>query len=196
MEVIRTWYVVEMYWAGRDVLVSDILSQGYGEAGIISPELLIDKCMDLICWRLDRLLGELRKVRELQGVVGCLDADYSMYVKERGREVGKGRMKIKEEVWGISGGGGKKGKGEGGKKTAEEGGGNNLPGTHNLILHVLRYNNKISQRQKTAKGTTENVGGGEMAHGLSIMSSSLMEAIREVGDKALGSGGKQKRGKG
>jgi hypothetical protein len=177
---IRTRVVIEMYYQGQDHIVEDMVVTNNNDP--LSQLDFVKGAMPIICCRLELILGGLRKVRELRNMFGSLDADTTMYVKEIGRTAAKKREgELRGYGWTESGGEG-------------EGGAPNLQSTNKLILNVLRYVQKIREledhknKQQDDEAFENSLG--DKAHSLSILSSTLIEAIKKAAAQKSGVGGK------
>ena len=115
--VVKTIYVVVMWWNGRDVMVEEIVSGGLS-AGI-DAHVLVSEGVRIGCWRLQKLLEGFRKEKGLKGILGVLDADTTMYVKDVASKVERAE-KEKE-----------KGKRKGKIMSVQA--------TQHVVLHLLRY---------------------------------------------------------
>ena len=76
----KTIYVTVMWWNGRDVEVEEMVSGGL--SGGIDAHVLVGEGVRIGCWRLQKLLEGFRREKGLKGILGVLDADTTMYVKD------------------------------------------------------------------------------------------------------------------
>ena len=89
-DIVRTKCILWMLWEGKDVSVEEFLMRGEG----FDVGLFLEGGTDVVCCRLDKVLDDLKTIKELSTTIGSLDADVTKFVEERRKkEWKKGRMR-------------------------------------------------------------------------------------------------------
>ena len=89
--VVNTIYVTAMWWTGKDGEVEDLVTTGL--SGGIDAEVLVSEGVRVSCWRIQKLIDGFRKEKTLKAILGTLDADTTMYVKDVAAQIETGGFK-------------------------------------------------------------------------------------------------------
>ena len=156
--VVSSMYVVSMWNLSRDMEVEEVLQSGLSSKETLDPETLVFGGLNVAARRMQGIVEGFRKDKSLKGSLGMVDASMMLWVKDASKSSPAPTSPNPPP-----------------KPPS-------IQSTHQVILHLLRY-----EKHAEATGGGEE-GRMERIHGLSIMSNILLSEAMKVKK-----GGKMKR---
>jgi hypothetical protein len=147
--VVSSMYVVSVWNLSRDMEVEEMLQSGLFSKESLDPETLVSGGMFIAAKRMQGIVEGFRKEKSLKGSLGMVDASMMLWVKDTSKSFPSSSPSAPPKPPSIQ-------------------------RTHQLILHLLRY-----EKHAEATGGGEE-GRMERIHGLSIMSNILLSEAMKV----------------